>query len=203
MTPRQAYPVFLFSLAICSLTVTAAMTYLVWTRGVPPSEPTRIALPTFELIDSSGNPFGSDQLAGQPYVIGFIFTRCPLSCPVISAKMKRLQDQLPSGHVQLVSVSVDPEYDTVEVLTEYARHWEADPARWKFLTGTREEIWSLSEQGFKLPVAEEPDNTLMPIGHSNKLVLVDAKGLVIDYYNSVDETDFQRLLHDATRHGKP
>src|SRR5690606_21252506 len=78
-------------------------------------------VPNFSLTDEDGNPFGSKQLKGAPYVAAFMCTRCPTICPELTARMKQVRDvTLASGAtLQLVSISVDPENDTPEVLKAY------------------------------------------------------------------------------------
>jgi protein SCO1/2 len=73
--------------------------------------------------------------------VDFIYTRCPLPdvCPRLSANFARLQKRFASL-LALLSITLDPEYDTPIVLTEYAQRWRADPSTWLFLTGSAEEI---------------------------------------------------------------
>ena len=85
-----------------------------------PGRRTAIALGSFRLTERSGRPVTEADLAGDVWVAAFIFTRCPTSCPRISTVMKGLQGPLGDAGVRLVSLSVDPEYDTPEVLTRYA-----------------------------------------------------------------------------------
>lgn len=98
------------------------------------------ALPPFQLTDSSGRTVTQADLAGKVVVVNFIYTRCPLPdiCPRLSANFaalqRRFRDRLGTEMV-LLSVTVDPDYDTPTVLAEYARRWSADPRGWLFLTG--------------------------------------------------------------------
>ena len=89
-------------------------------------------------------------LADRVWVAAFIFTRCPMSCPRITSVMKGLQGKLAGTGVQLVSLSVDPEYDTPEVLADFARRYGADPDRWWFLTGPKADVERLIVERFKL-----------------------------------------------------
>lgn len=195
---------FVIVFGAACMVAAAGMTWIVLTRGVPNHVNARPALnlptPPFQLVGIDGQPFDSTTLAGKTYVIGFTFTRCQLVCPVMNGKMLYLQEQLAGADwaddVRLVSVTVDPEHDTPQVLAAHAQRIGADPARWTHLTGDRDTIWRLSEEGYKLPVGAEPDNPLMPIGHSAKFALVDANGLIIDYYNSQDASEVERLLVD-------
>jgi protein SCO1 len=96
-------------------------------------------LPDFQLTDQQGHTLRTADLRGKVVAIDFIYTRCPLPdvCPRLSANFATLQrrfgDQAGAGLV-LLSVTVDPEFDTPEVLADYARRWAAGPG-WHFLTG--------------------------------------------------------------------
>jgi protein SCO1/2 len=110
--------------------------------------------------------------------------------------MQRLQSLLPKESVlQLVSISVDPTHDVPAVLAQYAQQYNAEPGRWRFLTGDPADIARLMQQGFKLPF----DGSM--IHHSEKLVLVDGKGQIRGYYDALDEQDLQRLITEISREG--
>jgi protein SCO1/2/putative membrane protein len=162
-----------------------------------------ITLSDFELNERSGRQVGSADLAGQPWIAGFIFTRCKATCPRITSAMKALQDRLAGTNVRLVSISVDPEHDTPQVLADYARTFSADPERWWFLTGTPEQTRALVREGFKLalePVpADDPQFPLMDISHSNKLALVGEGNQVLGMFNAEDPAELAELLEKAQR----
>jgi protein SCO1/2 len=98
--------------------------------------PIGAALPDFRLTDQDGRAVTAADLRGTVVAINFIYTRCPLPdvCPRLSANFAVLAKRF-GGRVALLSVTVDPDYDTPAVLKEYARRWSADPATWRFLTG--------------------------------------------------------------------
>jgi protein SCO1/2 len=157
------------------------------------------ALPPFRLVDQSAAPFGSEQLAGRSWIADFIFTRCPGRCPMLTREMVDLQAELLARgwrDVALVSISVDPEHDTPERLAEYAAKHGARPSAWRFLTGEREGIWTLSVDGFKLPVQAIEDTGEGPILHSNHFVLVDGRARLRGYYDAFDAQARDRLLRD-------
>ncbi|MFM8221735.1 MAG: SCO family protein, partial [Planctomycetaceae bacterium] len=157
------------------------------------------SLPEFELTDQAGAAYGTRQLLGQAWVGNFIFTRCKATCPVQTAKLADFQRQARRwpdwSRVRLVSISVDPEFDTPAVLADYARGYRADEESWKFLTGEREAIWKLSKEGFKLPVLDSPDDG-GPITHSPRFVLVDPLGRVRGFYDSGDDREVRQLAID-------
>lgn len=154
-------------------------------------------IPEFRLTDRDGVAFGSAELAGRPWVAGFIFTRCPDVCPAVTAQMKRVQDGLGDAGTPLVSFSVDPAHDTTERLDAYARRHGAKPG-WHFLTGDRTAITRVLADGFKVAFADDGPAT-NPITHSDRLVLVDGRLRVRGYYHGRTESDVDRLIVDAAR----
>jgi protein SCO1/2 len=156
-------------------------------------------VPDFSLINQGTEAYGTAQLEGRPWIADFIFTRCPERCPMLTAEMSRLQTELRGrgwDDAMLVSISVDPANDTPEALTEYAAKHSAKLDSWQFLTGTREDIWSLIVEGFKLPVQEVEDTGAGPILHSNRFVLADGRQQIRGYYDAFDADDRAKLLRD-------
>jgi len=152
-------------------------------------------VPAFMLVNRDGRTVRLADLAGAPWIADFIFTRCVSSCPLLSARLARLDRALPSGlGIQLVSFSVDPAHDTPAVLERYARALSAS-RRWLFLAGGEEQVRRLSRQGFKL--ALEPGAETEAILHSTRFVLVDAKGAIRGTYQALDPEALRRLETDA------
>jgi protein SCO1/2 len=160
-------------------------------------------LPAFTFTRQDGTPFGSNQLRGHPYVANFIFTRCPTVCPAFTRKMARVQKETDSfgPHLQLVSFSVDPAYDTPERLAEYAHKHGANPARWSFLTGDYTAIKDTVVNSFKISMGRESmdEADVLGIFHGNHFVLVDGTGEIRGYYESADDEAFEKLLRDADK----
>ena len=153
-------------------------------------------LPEFALLERSGATLDKAALAGRPAIVDFIFTRCPASCPMLTARMKELERRLPeSSTARLLSISVDPEHDRPEVLARYAEGWQAGP-RWLFATGERAAIWELVRQGFLLAVEATPEDTSSPILHSNRFALVDRAGRMRATYQALEEDALDRILAD-------
>jgi len=94
-------------------------------------------IPLARLQDSSGEHLDSTQLVGRPMVVGFIYTQCASVCPELTKEFRTIQDRLSelpgSDDVRLLSVSFDPDRDTPERLSEYRKHFRADPERWRFV----------------------------------------------------------------------
>lgn len=162
------------------------------------SPPLMMTVPAFSLTDQNGQSMGTDQLWGKAWIVNFMFTRCRATCPVQTARLATLQsklkDQAAWKDIRFISITVDPQNDTPEVLRAYAREAGADEDHWKFLTGTREAIWQLSTQGFRLPAGEAPGNAEMAMTHSSKLVLVDPQRQVRGFYECSSDQE-QLALH--------
>jgi protein SCO1 len=153
-------------------------------------------VPSFQLTNQNGLPFGSGQLAGKIWIADFIYTTCPGPCPMISSRMSDLQKPLEKTDVHLVSFSVDPEKDTPAVLREYAAKLQAEPERWDFLTGPKSAIYKLSHDGFKLAVSDGSDAQRLPV-HSRRMVLVDRHGQIRGYYDATEAESITTLLADT------
>ena len=98
-------------------------------------------LPDFTLIDQDGRAATLSSFRGKLIAVDFIYTRCPLPnvCPMLSANFARLQKRF-GDKITLLSITLDPQYDTPAVLTDYAQRWRADSRNWHFLTGSADEI---------------------------------------------------------------
>ena len=184
-------------LVVALLAVAAAAVF----QKRPEPLPVYAQLPDFSLVNRDGSTVRLEDLAGRAWVADFVFTRCPASCPMMSARMARLERDLPEDlNVRMVSISVDPGHDTPEVLQGYAERFQA-PDRWLFLTGEREAVRSLCVEGFKLGLDMEPAPGMgpEPILHSTRFVLVDGEGRIRGYYEAFDEESTEKLRGDLLR----
>jgi protein SCO1/2 len=170
--------------------------------GCSPAPKPQRALPDFSLtavtVDGT-SPLDLRTLRGRAWIADFVYTRCAGPCPMLTANMAALQKRLPKS-VGLLSFTVDPDHDSPEVLTLYARTFKADPQRWFFLTGEKTELIRLVRDGFLLPVAE---NAAAAPGerfaHSTKFVLIDADARVRGWYDGEDPASLDKLASDAEK----
>lgn len=158
----------------------------------------------FQLTNQLAQSFSSAELEGNIWVADLIFTRCPGPCAQLSAHLAQLQRRLPPGvAVQLISLTADPDHDTPEVLRAYAERFQADPRRWRFLTGPRAEINEVATKQLLLAVAEkdpaERESADDLFLHSTKWVLVDAQGQLRAVYEGTEEQSVDRVLADIQR----
>ena len=183
--------------------ITAMRPFLI--HRPPPPEATG-EVPAFAVVTQDGDAFTREQLLAEDktWVVGFVFTRCPSTCPAVSRAMLQFQDDIArsklSDHVELITITVDPEYDSPEVLAAYAETIGADLSNWRFVTGDEQAIEDLVVGGFKLAVGEreEVEPGVFDIAHSTKLALVDRFGTVRGYY-SIDPDGLAELYHRTLR----
>lgn len=154
-------------------------------------------VPPFVLTERAGTPLRDADLRGHVWIANFVFTRCPDVCPVLTQRMGELQRRLAptSPAPTLVSISVDPTYDTPDVLASYATAHAAAPG-WLFATGARDAVAELLRDGFHVAFADDGPPTA-PITHSDRFVLVDRDLRIRGYYHGSDPDDLERLAHDA------
>ncbi len=155
-------------------------------------------IPPFEFTDQSGNKLTEETFAGHIFVADFIFTTCPGICPEMTQGMKKVQDKMKgkTDRVMFLSHTVDPETDTPEVLAEYAANMGADTSKWKFATGSTDDIYGICAEGYKLSCLVGDENSEEEFDHSGRLVLVDRDRIVRGYYLGYDSTAVKKLMED-------
>ena len=149
------------------------------------------SIPSFEFTDSDGNLISKKELTGKVWVADFIFTTSTMACPVMTGNMNLIHTAFKNNDkVRIVSISVYPEYDTPEILKEYASRYNANTNRWHFLTGPEENVKLVIKNGFKMGDYEDI------IFHSEKFALVDQNGNIRGYYNGMKTDDIKTLKKD-------
>src|SRR2546425_865342 len=156
-----------------------------------PEPPTFYPLPDFSLTDQTDKTVTLQELKGRVWVADFIFTNCAGTCPMMTDKMRKLQEGLPA-EIRMVSFTVDPDRDTTKALAAYAAEHGATRDRWLFLTGEKHALYDLCMKGFKLPLDDTGGTEAEPITHSTRFVLVDKEGEIRGYYSGTEEEGLQR-----------
>ena len=148
----------------------------------------------FKLKDQNGKIFTNNLLKDKIYVANFFFVTCPSICPRMTHQMARIQKAFKNNTaVALLSHTIDPEHDSVEVLKRYEQQNKMDGNQWHLLTGLRRELYNLSKRSYYLGVANDsPDS----FEHSEKFVLVDNHRIIRGYYNGTDSTEVAKLMAD-------
>lgn len=149
--------------------------------------------PDFRFVDQAGSEVAGSLIDGKVTVINFFFTSCQGICPRLNGAVQQVVAETKSlPDVRFVSVTVDPEHDTVEVLREYAEKFRADSGRWSFVTGDEAQIRDFLV-GLKLGFADKP------VEHTTRIALVDRDGQIRGYYQGLDEQAIEFLIRDIKR----
>lgn len=153
---------------------------------------------SFQLVERSGRVVSEADLKGKIVIVDFFFGGCSAQCLTLGRQMAELQRLTAAmDEVMLVSITVDPQSDTPQALTSYANRINADTNRWLFLTGNKKIIYPLIQQSFLLAVADDngqPSSSDPGFIHSDKIALVDKRGVVRAYYDGMDASTPQMVL---------
>jgi protein SCO1/2 len=163
-------------------------------------------VPPFAFVDQNGDTITDQSLKGKVYIVDFFFASCPTICTPMGYNLKKVQDALKDyKDFKIVSISIDPEYDTQEVLNEYSKRYDAIDGTWHFMRGDKEETFELAREGFSAYVGESTDS-LIKFEHSGNFALVDREGYIRsrkdDYgnwmmvYNGVEENGIEPQLNE-------
>ena len=140
-----------------------------------------------------------EDLKGEWWIADFVFTNCETVCLPMTTNMSHLQDQLQEedAEIQLVSFSVDPDYDTTDVLKEYGEEYDADFSSWHFLTGYDfKTIKELSIKSFRSFV-KEPEYGDDQVTHGTNFYLVDPEGDIVKSYDGVKSNSMDDIVQDV------
>lgn len=164
--------------------------------------------PKFELVNQNGVKISNDSFLGKVYVVEFFFTTCPSICPKMNKNMLEIQKKFfGNPNFGIASISINPEYDTKEVLQAHAKLIGATAQNWHFLTGDKKYIMDLSYKGFNLYVGE---NSKVAGGfeHSGFFALIDKKGNIrcrndqygnpTVYYDGLEQEGIKAIMQDIT-----
>ena len=150
--------------------------------------------PEFTLTAQDARPLRLGDLRGKVVAVTFIYATCTDTCPMLTAKMAALQQRLGKNFgskVFFVSVTVDPQRDTPEVLRRYAEAHGANPAGWAFVTGTPEQIREVARRyGVYYKKAERGD-----VDHTFLTSIIDQQGIMRVQYLGV-RFDPEEMLRD-------
>jgi len=151
-------------------------------------------IPPFKLVDNFGQSFTEENISGKIWVADLIFTTCAGPCPIMSTEMKSVhKTYLENENIHMVTITVNPDYDSPEVLTEYGERYDADFDKWHFLTGKYENIQSLIANGFKMGDIEEI------VFHSTRFALIDPNMNIRGYYMGTESKDVKKLMGDIKK----
>jgi protein SCO1 len=153
----------------------------------------------FKFIDQDSNEVTQTTFENKIYVADFFFTSCRTICPMMKSQMLRVYDSIRNDpEVLLLSHTIDPEYDTVGLLHDFAERLGVSSHKWHFVTGNKEDIYKIAQTSYFSTAMEdksEPDGFI----HSGAFLLIDKKKRIRGKYDGTKEQDVNRLLRDIER----
>ena len=154
------------------------------------------AIGHFRFFDQDSSIITNQTVKNKIYVADFFFTSCRTICPVMKTQMLRVYEAVKNDpNVLLISHTIDPEYDTVGLLHDYANRLGVETDKWHFLTGNKDSIYYIAQTGYFATAMEDDDE---PGGfiHSGAFLLIDKKGRIRGKYDGTSEEDVNKLLKD-------
>lgn len=154
----------------------------------------------FAFVNQMGDTVSSKTIDGKVYVADFFFTTCPTICPIMKKEMLRVFEEYDGNpEFQILSHSIDPTFDTQEVLLDYSQKLGIeDASTWNFLTGDQEKIFEMGQTSYLTTAMEdqaEPGGFL----HSGAFILVDQNGFIRGVYDGTRTDQVDRLLNDIPK----
>jgi protein SCO1/2 len=150
----------------------------------------------FSFVDQDSAIITHDTFRDKIYVADFFFTSCRTICPIMKTQMLRVYDTLKNNsEVLILSHTIDPEYDTVGLLHDFANRLGVSSDRWHFVTGVKDSIYDLAQRSYFTTALEdnsEPDGFI----HSGAFLLIDKEKRIRGKYDGTKEEDVNRLISD-------
>ena len=164
------------------------------TSGIKKIDTTFHTIPNFKVKDQNGIDFSLNTFEDKTLIVNFFFTRCPGICPKMSSLLTGVQQSfIEDPSIEIISFTVDPEYDSPEILKKYAQKYGVDDKKWHLVTtGNKIDVFNLGFYGFKVP-----SDTVDKFLHSEKIILVDKAKNIRGYYNGTTKKEADRLITEV------
>lgn len=153
-------------------------------------------IPDFSFLDENGEIVTEAYIDGNIVVVDFFFATCPSICIPMSTNLSKIQNHFKNAsNVKILSHTVNPEHDTPQVLKAYAKSYDADATKWKFVTGDKKALYKQARVGYYITVLDG-DGGENDFIHSEKLVLIDKNRNIRGFYRGTVEEDISVLISD-------
>lgn len=146
----------------------------------------------FSFIDQDSVLITNSTFEGQIYVSDFFFTSCPSICPLMKVQMLRIYEKYQKNNeVGILSHTIDPSYDDVARLNDYANRLDVSSEKWHFVTGIKDSIYNIAQTSYYIGVRDDGS-----FEHSGKFVLVDKQKHIRGIYDGTEQESVDKLLAD-------
>jgi protein SCO1/2 len=153
-------------------------------------------IPDYKLVNQDSNWVTPETFDGKVYVADFFFTSCPTICPTMKKEMLRVYEAYKENdEVAIISHTIDPEYDTVALLKDFAEKLDVQAPKWHFVTGEKKDIYELGQKGYMV-TAMEDENEVGGFLHSGAFVLVDKERKIRGVYDGTRSEEVDKLITD-------
>ena len=153
----------------------------------------------FQFVDQDSSMVTNETFRNKIYVADFFFTSCRTICPIMKTQMLRVYDSVKNDpNVLILSHTIDPEYDTVGLLHDFADRLGVESSKWHFVTGVKDSIYNVAQKSYFATAMEdktEPDGFI----HSGAFLLIDKEQRIRGKYDGTKEEDVNRLLGDIAK----
>jgi protein SCO1/2 len=165
-------------------------------REVNGSDTIYHAIAPFQFVDQDSMVITNATFKDKIYIADFFFTSCRTICPIMKTQMLRVYEKTKAmPDVLILSHTIDPEYDTVALLHDFADRLGVQSKYWHFVTGQKDSIYKIAQTSYfatAMEAIEEPDGFI----HSGAFLLIDKKGRIRGKYDGTLEKDVDRLIID-------
>ena len=156
-------------------------------------------IPPFRFLNQDSTWVTEKDMEGKIYVADFFFTTCPTICPKMKTQLLRIYERYAANDVvRILSHSIDPEFDQVSVLKNYANKLHIETPRWNLLTGDKKAIYAIGQKSYMV-AAQEDSNEVGGFVHSGAFILVDKGRHVRGIYDGTKEEDVNHLIEDLEK----
>lgn len=156
----------------------------------------------FSFLNQEGDTITKKDVQGHIFVTDFFFTTCGGICPKMTHQLTRVQAEFNDDpNFLILSHTVNPSIDTVEVMNKYAERFDANPEQWWFLTGSKKDLYLMARKSY-LVVPDEADPNFDHGGesdfvHTENFALIDPDGRIRGMYDGTNPDEVNELIRDV------
>ena len=177
----------------------AALPFFGKNYSIDQTKGAHLQVPGFNFTNQDSNSVNDDFIKGKVWIVHFFFTSCPSICPKMISNLKLVQKTyMGDKQLRLLSLTVDPKFDTPERLKLYAQRKGINTYNWAFATGSKTALYRFARKALYID-ATDGDGGPGDFIHSDKLVLIDSCQHIRGYYDGTDEADVEQLIKDIKK----
>ena len=152
-------------------------------------------IPDYTFVNQDSVVITPETFDGKAYIVDYFFTSCPTICPKVKANTLRIEERFRDNeNLSILSVSIDPKYDTIPRLKWYANKLELDTKQWHFVTGEKDLIYGIANDFFH--IAMENEDAPGGFDHDGRLILIDKQKHIRSFCDGTDAEDVDRFMED-------